>query len=200
MSNYPRYLWGILASVLIVVVACGESEQTTDNGAGYEPSTEECNFTAVGSMELIATLEELTSRSSLVVVGTIVEVQAPVWGPEVTSRDGSFRYIETHYIVRVEDRLQGDAGDTLIVREPGGSIDGCTQTYSPQTHMGINQRALLFLSDPADRPQGTTYSVVGGDQGYWSVNEDQTVQTRESHFDEYNDIALEQIASQIAPP
>jgi hypothetical protein len=161
------------------------------------PASAACSFIIYGSIALIPTLEDLARQSPDIVVGTIVERLAPVWGPESVSSDGPMRTIETHYRVRVEELIRGESGDTLLIRQIGGSLDGCTQSADPQARISKGQHVLLFLADTQEREAGTTYAIMGVTQGYWIVAGDGSVRPGAPHFEASYGLPLEQVVSQI---
>ena len=93
---------------------------------------------------------ELVKRSEHIVVAT-VEAQSSRW-------KGNAIYTDT--LLRVEDRLRGEAPERLTISELGGSIGDETQGTCLSVPFELGERYLLFLAD-LDRPS----SIVGGRQG-----------------------------------
>lgn len=93
---------------------------------------------------------QLVERSERIVVAT-VEEQSSRW-------EGNLIYTDT--LLRVEDRLHGEAPATLTISQLGGSIGDETQGTCLSVPLETGERYLLFLTD-LDRPS----SIVGGWQG-----------------------------------
>jgi hypothetical protein len=100
-------------------------------------------------------VEELTQRSSLVVLARAVESRS-AWNPEHT-----LIYTETRFAT--EQNLKGSAPTTFTVRQIGGSAEGYTQKVSGVRHWQTGDEAVLFLR-PSDANDGT-YAVTGLMQG-----------------------------------
>src|SRR5579884_3417341 len=145
-------------------------------------STADCSGVLAGSIEKIGSVEELVWTSHQIVVGTVVEKQPSVWGDGYNPSDASRRLIYTHYTVRVEQRVRGLPGDTIVVRQWGGTIGSCTQTNMLEPSLAVGERVLLFLRRSNPQGSSVTYSLDGGAQGKWLINPNGSVTTNVGHL------------------
>src|SRR5512133_2096775 len=82
-------------------------------------------------------VEELTGRAQLVVEGRALE-QWSQW-------DNSEHLIYTYTRFAVTRRLKGEAADSIVVRQMGGTAGGYTQIVSGVRHWQAGDEAVLFL-------------------------------------------------------
>lgn len=146
------------------------SPATARPGTGVAASPSACGprFTA-GHPFTFASRADHAWGSGQVVVGT-VEAQEVRW-------DRS--YIVTISRVRVEERARGLPFATLLVRTPGGTLDGCTQRVFPEIPLVPGERVLLFLAERNAPPSPalpqtptTLYDVIGGPAGKQTLADD----------------------------
>jgi PKD repeat protein len=90
---------------------------------------------ANGSSIVIPSDASLAGKSELVVIGRVLAV-APV------ERGGK---IWTESTLLVEERLKGISDDVIILREPGGELDGRATVIFGAPALSAGERALLFL-------------------------------------------------------
>jgi hypothetical protein len=109
---------------------------------------------ARASVVLALTDADLTRGADLIVRGQVVAAR---------SRMGD-RSIVTDYVLRVEERLKGDAGDTVVVTELGGRIGETRHVVpgAPAYRVGAHVLAYLFR-------HGTELSTLGMAQGLFVV-------------------------------
>ena len=105
------------------------------------------------------TLEELTSRSEIIVHGRI--------GASRAAWDAQHKYIWTHYDVSVIENLRGARVAAITVSEPGGSLDGVNQLFSGATAYAPGEEVVLYLY----RTPIGYLRTVGGPQGKVRVRE-----------------------------
>ena len=100
-------------------------------------------------------LEELTRKADLIVVGVGAEAQA--------RRNDDGRLIVTDVSVDVQQVLKGDAkaGDDVIVTLLGGTLDGLGLRVPGEASIPIGQPALLFLYRSGSA-SGTAPALRGG--------------------------------------
>ena len=103
------------------------------------------------------------------VVG-VIEEQRALW--ELPTGDPR---IVTYSRLRVTERVRGLPIPNLLVRESGGTLDGCTQTIgggaAPPLRSG--DRVLLFLRRSETDVEGLpSYYIAGGYTGLWYVSPD----------------------------
>jgi hypothetical protein len=116
---------------------------------------------AVVAPRLLATsivpmsVEELTARAQLVVEGRALE-QWSQW-------DNNEHLIYTYTRFAVTQRLKGEAADSVVVRQMGGTAGGYTQIVSGVHHWQAGDEAVLFLR-PSVANDGSL-AVVGLVQG-----------------------------------
>jgi hypothetical protein len=107
--------------------------------------------------------EALVAESEAIVHGTVVRS----W----TAWDDERVAIWTHYEVRVADWLKRSAGarsgavSTLIVSEPGGSLDGVHMRIVGAPSYGVGEEVVVF----ADRTEIGYLRTCGWSQGKFSV-------------------------------
>ena len=118
--------------------------------------------TAGATMVKPMTVEELTSASSAIVEGQAVDS----W----TSWNAQHTRIYTYTRVKVARALKGNAAETVVVKEVGGSADGYTQHVAGLQPMSTGERALRFLR-PSVADDGTMVSF-GLMQGHFRVAKD----------------------------
>ena len=106
-------------------------------------------------------VEDLTRESSQVVDATAVESWA-AWNSQHSM-------IFTFTRFAVSGRLKGQAPETVVVRQPGGSAGGYTTHVAGVRHWASGERAVLFL-----RPSATdgAMEVTGLMQGNFLVTRD----------------------------
>jgi hypothetical protein len=85
--------------------------------------------------------------------------------------------IFTYSLVRVEQRARGTPEEDILVREYGGTLDGCAQRSTLPT-LGAGQAALLFLqrSTVVAGARWPVYTVVGGEPGLRRIEPDSHAQ------------------------
>ena len=113
--------------------------------------------TALASVVKALSLEELTKKADLIVVGVGAEAQA--------RRNDDGRLIVTDVSVDVQQVLKGAAkpGEDVIVTLLGGNLDGLGLRVPGEASIPIGKPALLFLYRSG--PGGRDLRVVGMAQG-----------------------------------
>ncbi len=82
-------------------------------------------------------VSDLTRRAALVVRAAVVSSKAG-W-------DEEHRLIITRTELRTTRRLKGDAGRTVIVRQPGGEVDGVRMNVAGAATFRAGEEAVVFL-------------------------------------------------------
>ena len=82
-------------------------------------------------------LEDLSRESETIVEGTVIRSSVG-W-------DAKHTFVWTHYEVQVSDWIRGAGSRSIVVSEPGGTLDGNTYQGSGQVHYEIGEHVLLFL-------------------------------------------------------
>jgi hypothetical protein len=119
-------------------------------------------WVAQATMVKPMTVEDLTSAASTVVEGQATES----W----TSWNALHTRIYTFTRVQVSRALKGSPGETVVVKQLGGSADGYTQHVSGVRPIQTGEAALLFLR-PSEAHDGTMV-VVGLMQGQFRLARD----------------------------
>lgn len=145
-----------------------------------------CGSSAYAQTTLPPSPEVLAWTSHEVVIGTVTEKLAPVWGDPIMTGSAeefegkSIRIIYTEYAVDVEERIRGREHDVIRTRIPGGTIGDCT-IQSDAVQVAEGDRVLLFLSGQVeshdDRP-GPAYYLTHVKTGVWDFIEGQDVAPR----------------------
>jgi hypothetical protein len=119
------------------------------------------SHTALASVVKALSLEELTRKADLIVVGVGAEAQA--------RRNDDGRLIVTDVSVDVQQVLKGAAkpGEDVIVTLLGGNLDGLGLRVPGEASIPIGKPALLFLYRSG--PGGRDLRVVGMAQGVMAM-------------------------------
>jgi len=112
-------------------------------------------------------VETLTRMSTNVVEGRAVDSTSQ-WNPEHT-----FIFTYTHFEVR--RALKGQAPNTIMVRQIGGTVDGITQKVAGVRQWRQGEEAVLFLQ-PSSLPDGALV-VTGLMQGNFQMRRTPAGQT-----------------------
>ncbi|MEO7144239.1 MAG: hypothetical protein ABI165_12150 [Bryobacteraceae bacterium] len=113
------------------------------------PGTRAAGFAGVALLALFPSLlcaaglapplsvDELVAQSDTIVRGKVIRS----WG----AMDSENRFIWTHYEVRVSTTLKGQPGATVVIGEPGGTLNGVTLLVPGATHYEAGEEVALFL-------------------------------------------------------
>lgn len=160
----------------------------------------ECDGTIYARPVGLDSVEKLAWASQQIVAGTVTEQLPATWVYPATQQAGPpTRRIISEYVVRVDQRFRGISGDTVRVRRPGGTLDGCTQTNAMEPDFVVGQRRVLFLSFSQQTNTVSSYNVTGAIQGAWAIASDGSVtpDTRLSTLARYRGQSLTQIGTQV---
>lgn len=97
------------------------------------------------------TLDDMARRVPVVVRGTVAR--------SVAGWDDERRRIWTWTEVVVTDRLKGKVGRVVLVKQPGGEVDGLGQAVAGAAKFREGEDCLLFLDAAPDEPGA--YRVSG---------------------------------------
>jgi hypothetical protein len=115
---------------------------------------------AEASVSLQLSLQQLTSFSDRVVVGSSVESFSK-WEPR---EEGGQRIVTLHRI-RLERSIVGDGPQELWIKTLGGKVGSIGQRVDGEAVLPKAQRVLLFLQ----KIDETTFFVVGLGQGVYHI-------------------------------
>ena len=82
-------------------------------------------------------LEALVSQSGAIVEGQVVRS----W----SAMDSENRFIWTHYEIKVTSTLKGRVEASVIVAEPGGTLNGISLRVPGSTHYDVGEKVSAFL-------------------------------------------------------
>ncbi|MBI4553394.1 MAG: hypothetical protein HY710_14110 [Candidatus Latescibacteria bacterium] len=116
------------------------------------------DWTAVVASVVKMSLEELTLKASIIVVGKVTGKVSE------STADG----IKTRITVAVEESLKGDIGRTVVITQPGGTVGKIEMVMSEAATFEVGEEAVVFLWT---RPTGE-HTVLGLFQGKVPVETD----------------------------
>lgn len=107
---------------------------------------------ALATVVMALTMEELTQRTPLIVHG-VVQRSVVNWTPD---HHGIWTWTE----VSVRETLKGASTKrTVLVKQPGGTIDGLTQGVSGAAQFEPGEEVVLFLEPAVD--EAGAYVLMG---------------------------------------
>jgi hypothetical protein len=83
------------------------------------------------------TLEKLVSQSDTIVAGHVVRAWAAM--------DSENRFIWTHYEINVGDVLKGPPQTSVVIGEPGGTLNGVSLPVPGSTSYTVGEEVSVFL-------------------------------------------------------
>ena len=110
-------------------------------------------------------LRSLIDQSEIIAHGRVTHFWA-AW-------DSAHKYIWTHYRLEIIDLVRGNAGASVTVSEPGGSLDGVNMRISGAPEYGVGETAIVFLY----RTPVGYLRATGFGQGKYTVTPEMRVRT-----------------------
>jgi hypothetical protein len=111
---------------------------------------------ALGSVVIALSVEEMSQRADLIVVGEVVSVQ--------TNWASDHHHIYRRVVVNAEQAWKGAVGPgaqvTVVV--PGGELDGVSENVVGEPPFAVGMRGAFFLE-----PAGNTHRLIGLSQGFF---------------------------------
>ncbi|MDD5127230.1 MAG: hypothetical protein PHR43_03895 [Dehalococcoidales bacterium] len=107
------------------------------------------------------TLDDLVSRSDAIVVGKVASI---------LSKQEANGNVVTLVSVSVQQLLKGESRKELVIRVPGGNLNGTSMEVEGAAKFQAGETAIVFL-------EGTngTFNIIGGFQGKFNVSGDNYV-------------------------
>jgi hypothetical protein len=108
---------------------------------------------------------DMARRADVVVMGRVLR-QTATWNPERTR-------IYTLTELSVSEALKGTAaaGETVTIRQLGGTLDGLVQTVPGNARFGVGEEVVVFLDRDETQP---LHYVIGMAQGKFTVSQTAT--------------------------
>src|SRR5947209_1168176 len=82
-------------------------------------------------------LQALVAQSGAIVEGQVVRSWAAM--------DSENRFIWTHYEIKVSNTLKGRPKASVVVSEPGGTLNGVSLLVPGSTHYDVGEKVSAFL-------------------------------------------------------
>ncbi len=120
-----------------------------------------CTATSVPRL----TVEQLIDQSESIVSGQVVRS----W----SSWDRSYQFVWTHHEVTLQDAVKGELQGTVVVSEPGGTVDGKTMLIPGAVQFTTGEDVVLFLY----RTPVGYLRTVGYGQGKYTLSRDRRIRS-----------------------
>jgi len=82
-------------------------------------------------------LEQVIDQSEVIVHGRV----ARSW----SAWDNAHKYIWTHHLIEVIDRVRGAEVRSIVASEPGGELDGVGMRFSGSIAYAVGEETIVFL-------------------------------------------------------
>lgn len=134
-----------------------------------------------------AKLKKITSEADVILTGKVIK-QTHSWGKSKSK-------IYTFVTIEVDDYIKGNQTEkTLIVRHPGGEVDGIGELYSHMPKFRDDEEILLF----AEKERGSsTYKVVQGEEGKITIYPDKKKGNKTTLFNKNLEAFKKEIKSYV---
>lgn len=134
----------------------------------------ECSFFATNDYMLIESLDQLAWMADTIVTGEVVKQLPSAFGTvQDDGVSGSTYPIYTDYLVEVDAWARGFPSLTIRLRQDGGTVGACTQTFDSEPTIAVGDRLLLFLrTDGFNTDLPPAGFPVGGPQGFFALDAD----------------------------
>ena len=148
--------------------ATAARQTATPAGDDLTPYTDTtCDGIISASFPKISDVAELAWYASVIVVGTVQSAGQPYF-----IDSASRPTIATDFTIAVDTPVRGVVGASLGVRQFGGTLGACTQSYAGDPAFAIGERVLLLLIAEPDGPVNAARLYPAfGQQGVWAVTD-----------------------------
>jgi len=158
--KYAKNMKRLLHNTVVLLIPSLIALSLIPGCVGQEPLEIPPSGGGSGAVEKL-TLEELTARADLIVLGTVTDLTSQ-WTTDHKS-------IYTLATLLVEELIKGESSEgEIVIMIPGGTAEGVTQSMENAASFRVSERAVVFLEQGGD----TTFSVVGGFQGKYTIEDD----------------------------
>ena len=103
------------------------------------------------------TLEQLAAQADSILVGEVTDVTYYQEG------EGN---IYTQVTLSAEQTIEGETGMEVVMRVPGGKVDGLEMMVTGTPSFQLGERGVVFLDKEAEG----IFTVVGGFQGKFTID------------------------------
>ena len=126
------------------------------------------------------TLEQVAAKADSILVGKVTDVTYYQEG------EGN---VYTRVTLSVEQTIKGETGGEVVIRVPGGEMDGLTMFVTDTPSFQLEERAVVFL----DKGEGT-FTVAGGLWGKFTIDNNNMVSDKPltEFIDQIRDILARQ--------
>lgn len=131
------------------------------------------------------TLDELTAKADSILVGEVTDIAC--------YQEGKGN-IYTLVIVSVEQAVKGEPGREVVIRLPGGEVNGFRLWVEDTPNFQLGERTVVFLEEAGDASK-----VCGWYQGKFTVKDDLIVERNQSLTSFIADICQAMEAEGITP-
>ena len=162
-----------LAFLLAITSACGNVQNSgspdierpelslSQNGSNYF----NLNELNAAQVSFLKSLPSFTKSSEMVIVGWVSKIDS-----FVVKNDEGDQFVLSDVTLDVERSVKGEVGRSIVIRVPGGVMNGLRFTYSFAPKFSKDERLLIFLK----REQGIIYPYLMK-HGKFTINEDDTI-------------------------
>ncbi|MFH1436404.1 MAG: hypothetical protein ABIJ56_11860 [Pseudomonadota bacterium] len=110
-------------------------------------------------------IDKMSAEAAAVVVGEVTDMTSE-WSPDQTA-------IFTTITIKVATCVAGECGDTMLVKQRGGTVGEATFYIPGMPKFSRGQKVLLFLDHSYEGEAGY-YSVIGMCQGMFVIDKEKT--------------------------
>jgi len=130
---------------------------------GCGPGAETPNIPSQSTEGLVEklTIEGLTGRADSILIGEVTDITC------YKEDEGN---IYTQVILRVEQTIKGETQGEVVIRVPGGEVDGLRLWVEDAPSFQLGERAVVFLEEGEG-----IFNVVGGFQGKFTIDNNNMV-------------------------
>jgi hypothetical protein len=131
------------------------------------------------------TLDELASKADSIIIGEVIDI---------TSNQEGEGNIYTLVTISVEQAIKGETQGEVVIRLPGGEVDGLGLWVEDAPSFKVGERTVVFLAEV-----DSAFEVCGWYQGKFTVQDDRIVETNQSLTSFMADISQAMEAQGITP-
>jgi hypothetical protein len=130
-------------------------------------------------------LEDVIGQSEVIVHGRV----ARSW----TAWDNAHKYIWTHHMIEVIDRVRGAGAGPIVASEPGGELNGIGMKFSGSLTYTQGEEAILFLY----RTPIGYLRAAGAGQGKYTVTAGQRVRANVEGRSALDGLTVESLKARV---